>query len=171
MKNRFIEKVLSVAIAAAILIGTVSVQYPLAAYAEGEEPGQQTEQNGDAGKDGDHLDLGPAAQLKVMVDGSHAEKALAVGGLEVEDLNDIGQSLDNVDDAHEDEDQGDVKGKSQTAHHAAQEEGSGVTHKDLGGVEVIDPETQQTARQGGSEDGDGVRLPLGGQRSEQDHHG
>ena len=40
MKNRFIEKVLSVAIAAAILIGTVSVQYPLSAYAEGEEPGQ-----------------------------------------------------------------------------------------------------------------------------------
>ena len=46
MKNRFIRKVLSATLAAAILISAVSVQYPLSAYAEGEEPGQQTEQTG-----------------------------------------------------------------------------------------------------------------------------
>ena len=44
MKNRLIRKVLSATLAAAILISTVSVQYPPSAYAEGEDQGQQTEQ-------------------------------------------------------------------------------------------------------------------------------
>ena len=44
---------------------------------------------------------------------------------------------------------GDIQGKGQAAHHTAQEQGAGVPHEHLGGMEVIDQEGGQTAGHGG----------------------
>ena len=75
--------------------------------------------------------------------GGHAEKALAVGLFEIDHLDDVRQHLRHIDKADDGNDEGDVQGKGQAAHHAPQKQRAGVPHKDLGGVEVIDEEKKR----------------------------
>ena len=50
----------------------------------------------------------------------HFEKALAVGLFEIDHLNDVRQHLCHIDKADDGDDEGDVQGKGQAAHHAPQ---------------------------------------------------
>ena len=54
------------------------------------EQRRQTAQRAHAGEHGDKLHLAPAAPLQVMMQRGHFEKPLAVGGLEVSNLYNIG---------------------------------------------------------------------------------
>ena len=107
----------------------------------------------------------------MVVKGGHLEDALAVGGFEVDDLDDVREGLGDVDDAHQDEDQGHVEGEGQAAHGDAQEEGAGVAHKDLGGVVVIEEEGAQAAEEGAAEDPQVVDAPVPGHSGEEGGHG
>ena len=60
------------------------------------EQRRQTAQRAHAGEHSDELYLAPAAELKVMVQRRHFEKALAVRGFEVDDLQNVGQRLADV---------------------------------------------------------------------------
>ncbi len=67
--------------------------------------GQQAQHNRDAGEYQHDLLLVPAAHLEVVVQRRHLEDALAVGGLEVGDLQDNGQRFDDVDQADQQQDE------------------------------------------------------------------
>ena len=54
---------------------------------------------------------GPAALFQMMVEGGHFKDALAVGELEIRDLNDVGERLDDKEEAQRDQDQGHVEGE------------------------------------------------------------
>ena len=82
-----------------------------------------------------------------MVQRRHLEDALAVGQLEVAHLDDVGQRLADVDDAHQNQHQRHIVGKGQRRHRAAQKQRPGVAHEHLGGVVVIHQKAQQTAHQ------------------------
>ena len=58
--------------------------------------------------------------------GGHKEDPLAVGGFKICHLDDVGKGLGNVDDPHEDEDQGHIVGEGQATHRAAQKKRTGV---------------------------------------------
>ena len=87
-----------------------------------------------------------------MVDGRHLEQTLAVGQLEVADLQDDGQGLADVDDADQDQDQGHIQCEGQAADHAAQEQGAGVAHEDLCRMPVVEQVSDQAAHQCGGND-------------------
>ena len=97
------------------------------------EVGQQTEKRADGGEHRHDLRLLPATHLKVVVQGGHLEDALAVGQLEVRYLNDVGQRLADVDDAHQQQHQRHVVGEGQRRHRAAQKQGAGVAMNTLAG--------------------------------------
>ena len=127
-------------------------------------------------KDHPDLDLGPAAHLKVVMDGGHLEDAAALvvgaealGELEVPNLEDDGQGLHDVDQTHQHQDQRHIQGKGHTADRAAQEEGAGVAHEDLRRVEVVAEEAQEAADQRGGEDGQLRLLDADGRHQEEDH--
>ena len=63
--------------------------------------GQQAENSRHRAEHDHDLILAPAAPLQMMVQGRHLEKALAMGGLEVSNLYNIGQSFQNVDNSHQ----------------------------------------------------------------------
>ena len=84
----------------------------------------------------------------MVVQRRHFEKALAVGGLEVGHLDDVGQGFQNIDNAHQNQNQGHIHREGQGRHRAAHEKASGVSHKDLGRVVVIAEKGRQPARQG-----------------------
>ena len=97
------------------------------------------------------------------MEGGHAEDALAMGGLEVGHLDDVGERLDDVDDAHQDEDQGHIQGKGHAAHRAAQEEGAGVAHEHFCRIVVIHQKAHKAPEQGRGKHGHARRprlLPL-----------
>ncbi len=62
---------------------------------------QHAHDKGDGGEDEDDLLLFPAAQFEVVVDRSHFEDALAMGQLEIGDLQNDGKRLTEIDDADE----------------------------------------------------------------------
>ena len=70
-----------------------------------------------------------------------------MGQLEVADLQDHGQGLADVDEAHKNQDQRHVQGKGQTADDAAQEQAAGIAHEDLGRMPVVEQVSDQTAHQ------------------------
>ena len=82
-----------------------------------------------------------------MVQRRHLEHPLAVRQLEVAHLNDIGQRFTDVDEAHQNQHQRHVVGKSQRRHRAAQKQGAGVAHEHLGGIVVIQQKAHQTPEQ------------------------
>ena len=103
--------------------------------------------------------------------GRHAKDPLSVGQLEVAHLENVGQGLQDVDDAHQDEHQGNIQGEGQSAHRSPQKERASVAHKDLGGVEVIDQESAQPTEQPGGEDPQLQLPPEAGHGGEKEHHG
>ena len=105
-----------------------------------------------------------------MVQRSHAEDPLAVGELEISHLQDIGQGLRNVDDAHRDQDQGDIQGERQPAHRSPQKQRAGVPHKDLGRIKIIDQEGAQPSKQGGGKDAQFIPGPEASRRREEQRH-
>ena len=100
----------------------------------------------------------PAAHFQMVVEGGHFEHALAVAELEIADLDDVRERLDDVHEAEDDEDERHVVGKDHRRYRASEEERARVSHKDLGGVEVVDEKAQQTARDGRGEDAEGQEL-------------
>ena len=108
------------------------------------EQRRQAAQRTHAGEHGDELYFAPAAELKVMVQRRHLEKALAVRRLEVDDLQNVGQRLADVDKADGDQHERHIVGKGQRRHRAAEEQRACVTHEDLGGVEIIDEEAENS---------------------------
>ena len=120
---------------------------------------QQAEcyRNACEGKHNTHL--APAAQLQMVVQGRHTENPLAVGELEIAHLNDIAHGFGDIDDPHQHQDQRNIQGKRHSAHRAPQEQGSGVPHEHLGGVEVIHQEAQQTSCQRPGENAHRPQLP------------
>ena len=80
---------------------------------------------------------GPAAHLEMMMERRHFEHALAVAQLEIADLDDIGQRLDDVDDAHRNQDQRHIERERHAAHSAAEKQAARVTHEAFGGVEIV----------------------------------
>ena len=91
-----------------------------------------------------------------MMDGRHLEEALAAGCFEIQYLNDVGQGFDNVHDTHQHQNQRHSVGISHGADGTAQEQRTGITHKDLGRVLVKQEEGEQTAAQCQREDGGAV---------------
>ena len=69
----------------------VTSNYELKQRCECHMVGQQAQHNRDAGEYQHDFLLAPAAHFKVVVDRRHLEQALAVGRLEVGDLQDNGQ--------------------------------------------------------------------------------
>ena len=67
------------------------------------EQRRQAAQRTHAGEHSDKLYLAPAAELEVVVQRRHLEKALAVRRLEVDDLQNVGQRLADVDKADGDQ--------------------------------------------------------------------
>mgnify|MGYP001722241571 CR=1 FL=1 len=82
-----------------------------------------------------------------MVDGGHFKDALAVGGLEVDALDDHSHSVPDINDAEEEHQLRAVHHKSQRRDHAAKEHAAGIAHKDFGRVEV--PQQKAHAGAGG----------------------
>ncbi len=109
--------------------------------------GQQAQHNRDAGEYQHDFLLAPTAHFKVVVDRRHLEQALAVGRLEVGDLQDNGQRFDDVDQADQQQDERHFTRKCQTRNRAAEKERAGVAHEYLGGMEVIAQEAQQRTRE------------------------
>ena len=104
------------------------------------------------------------------MDGGHLEDPPAVGQLKVYNLYNIGQSFHNVDDPHQQEDQGHVGGEGHPRHRAPQKEGAGVPHEHLGRVGVEEQEGQQPPQQRRREDAQlGVAPPGGDGDKEQGH--
>ena len=107
----------------------------------------------------------------MVVQRSHFEKPLAMGGLEVGHLNDIGHRLGDVDDPHRDQDQRCAEGKAQGRHRAAQEQAARVAHKDLGRMVVVDKERRQPAGHRRREQGLGpLALPQKSGHGKKYHH-
>ena len=104
-----------------------------------------------------------------MVDGRHLEQTLAVGQLEVANLQDDGQGLQDVDDAHEDQDQGQIQRKGQSTDHAAQEQGASVAHEDLGRMPVVEQVSDQTAHQCSGNNSQ-IQTAHGNGGSGEEHH-
>ncbi|CAN4025041.1 Large polyvalent protein associated domain-containing protein, partial [Dysosmobacter welbionis] len=117
------------------------------------------------------LCLTPAGELQVVVQGGHLEEPLAVGQLEVTHLDNIGQRLQNVDDAYGDQHQGHIEHKGQGCHCAAQKQAAGVPHEHLGRVVVIDEEGCQPSRHSRREQSlDAVGAPEDAGYGEERHH-
>ena len=106
-----------------------------------------------------------------MVQRSHFKDALAVAELEIGHLNDIAEGFGNIDDAHQNQNQGHIQGIGQAAHRAAQKQRTGVAHKHLGGMEVIDQEAKQTAHQRRRQLGRTDMAPLPCNHRIEHHHG
>ena len=109
--------------------------------------GQQAQHNRDAGEYQHDFLLAPAAHFKVVVDRRHLEQALAVGRLEVGDLQDNGQRFDDIDQADQQQDERHFTRKCQTRNRTAEEQRTGIAHKHLSRVEVIAQEAQQRTRE------------------------
>ena len=132
--------------------------------------GQYAQQQGQAGKDTEQLVFAPAPHLQMVVQGRHAEKALSAGLFEIDYLDDVGQHLHHIDQAHHRDDHWQIQGKGHPAHRAAQEQGARVSHEHLGGVEVIDQEGGQPSGHGGG-GGDQVAAAVPGRhRHIEEHH-
>ena len=107
----------------------------------------------------------------MVVQGGHLEEPLAVGQLEVTHLDNIGQRLQNVDDAYGDQHQGHIEHKGQGCHCAAQKQAAGVPHEHLGRVVVIDEEGCQPSRHSRREQSlDAVGAPEDAGYGEERHH-
>ena len=65
-------------------------------------------------------------------------------GFEVDDLQNVGQRLANVDKADGDQHERHIVGKGQRRHRAAEEQRACVAHEDLGGVEIVDKEAEKS---------------------------
>ena len=105
-----------------------------------------------------------------MVQGRHAEKALSAGLFEIDYLDDVGQHLHHIDQAHHRDDHWQIQSKGHPAHRAAQEQGARVSHEHLGGVEVIDQEGGQPSGHGGG-GGDQVAAAVPGRHCHiEEHH-
>ena len=101
-----------------------------------------------------------------MVKGGHAENTLSMGGLEIDHLDDVREGLRDIDDTHQDEDEGHIECKGQSAHRAPQEQGPGVAHKDLGRIVVVEQERAQAAEEGAAEDPQVRDTPVPGHGGE-----
>ena len=96
--------------------------------------------------------------------------AEALGELEIAHLENDGYGLQDVNQSHQDQDQGHIQGEGHAADRAPQEQGAGVPHKGLGGVEVVAEEAAQSPQQGRGEDGKLRLLHGDGRHQEEDHH-
>ena len=81
----------------------------------------------------------------MMMDRGHLEDALAMRQLEVAHLQDIGQRLNDVDEAHKQQHERHIERIGKAAHRAAEIQRAGVAHKRLGGVEIIEQEAAERA--------------------------
>ena len=70
-----------------------------------------------------------------------------MGQLEIAHLQDVRKGLDDIDQTHQQQHQGHIQGKGHADHRAAQKQGAGVAHKDLGRVEIIAQKAAQAAQQ------------------------
>ena len=98
--------------------------------------------------------LAPAAHLKMVVDRRHFEDPLAVGQLEIGHLdNDRTASPECRRCRPRISTSGISRAKASAADRAAEKQGAGVAHKDLGRMEVVAEEARQAARDGGRKQG------------------
>ena len=81
----------------------------------------------------------------MVVQRRHFEQALAVCRLEVADLQNIGKRLADVNKADRDQHERHIIGKGQRRHRTAEKQRASIAHKNLGRVEIIDKEAEQTA--------------------------
>ena len=88
-----------------------------------------------------------------MMDGRHLEQALAVRCLEVSDLQDDRKGLDDVDETDEQQDERHIARESHACDRAAEKQRTGVAHKHLRRVEVVDQKAEQAAGQSARERG------------------
>ena len=111
----------------------------------------------------------------MVVQRRHFEKALAVGGLEIGHLDNIAHGLGDVNDAHENQNEGHVEGKAQSRHGAAQKQAAGIAHEGLGRMVIIDEKRRQAAGQRRRKQGHGTGLPVpqktGDRKENHDHKG
>ena len=109
----------------------------------------------------------------MMVERRHLEYALAVAELEVADLNYVGQSLDDIHDAESDEYQRHIVREGHGGNGSAEEQGAGVAHKHLCGVEIIHKEADEAARETGCEYAEFKELlaPRNGNAYKEQAHG
>ena len=87
------------------------------------------------------------------MDGRHLEQALAVSRLEVGHLKNDRQGLDNVDEADKQQDERHIARESHACDRAAEKQRTGVAHKHLRRVEVVDQKAEQAAGQSARERG------------------
>ena len=70
-----------------------------------QQPRRQTARQRQQRKDHHDLVFAPAGHLEMMMEGSHFEKPLAVGQLEIAHLQDVGKRLQNIHNARRDQQQ------------------------------------------------------------------
>ena len=105
------------------------------------------------------------------MDRGHLEDALAMRQLEVAHLQDIGQRLNDVDEAHKQQHERHIERIGKAAHRAAEIQRAGVAHKRLGGVEIIEQEAAERADKRRRERGKAPLLCRHGHEREEQHHG
>src|SRR5690606_37786488 len=101
---------------------------------------------------GDDLLLSPADEVQMVVEGGAAEDPLALGRLEVADLEDDRADLDQEDRAHQEDDDLLADGDGDPADEPAEAEAPGVAHEHLGGGAVPPEEAQARAGHGAGDD-------------------
>ena len=82
--------------------------------------GQRAKYNGDDAEHDADLDLAPTAHFKMMMNGSHLENALAVGGLEIRHLQNDGKNLTQIDDSDKKNQDRQIYAETESAHNTAQ---------------------------------------------------
>ena len=93
-----------------------------------------------------------------MVDGRHLEKALAVGELEIGDLQDDGRGLDHIDDANDKDDERVSREEREPCRKTAEKERACVTHEDAGGIPVVNKEAEASAEHESAEEDEGREV-------------
>ena len=73
----------------------------------------------DEGKDNTNFLFLPAAHFKMVVNGRHFKHALAVGKLEIADLNNVAHSFANVNYADGEKQKRAFRAKAERSHHTA----------------------------------------------------
>ena len=103
----------------------------------------------------------------MVVQRRHLEQALAVRRLEVDDLQNVGQRLADVDKADGDQHERHIVGKGQRRHRAAEEQRARVAHEDLGRVEIVNEEAEKSPDERRGVDTELlIALPPDGEHSE-----